>query len=81
MPSFSAARHRSYLLTRVGLSFDDEEEDGPAMLMDGGIVYSNISRPIPGEDTWGMGTRRIQIYLYIQFYTNIHIHIYRYVYQ
>eukprot|EP00435_Cladocopium_sp_Y103_P065254 s21_g27.t1 len=43
----------SYLLTRAGFGFDDEEDDGPAMLMDGGIVDSNISRQTPGITAGG----------------------------
>lgn len=46
---------RSYLLTRDAFGFDDEEDDGPAMLMDGGIVDSNdsSSRQTPGITAGG----------------------------
>ena len=75
-----ACHVRSYLLTRDAFGFDDEEDDGPAMLMDGGIVDSNdsSSRQTPGEDTGGTDTRKKDpdISRYIQTHTHTHIGIY-----
>lgn len=74
---------RSYLLTHDAFGFDDEEDDGPAMLMDGGIVDSNdsSSRQTPGEDTGGTDTRKkdpdisryIHTHKVVYIYTQMHV--------
>jgi len=71
---------RSYLLTRDAFGFDDEEDDGPAMLMDGGIVDSNdsISRQTPG-DTGGTDTRKKDPDISRYIPTHIHTLVYIYI--